>query len=417
MQDLHTKRTFNLILSLYFCIYFCLSTIAVNIDNLIATFGDIAQFGIGIVIICNLLAGTISMLLFGYYTEYLSKRLTRKRLFMITNLFWIIPYGLIGFSPNYGTFLTLIIIGALGNGAFLPIGFLIIGDLYKSEERGNKFGFMQFGLILGNGIGAILGGVLGWRLNFAVGSVIGLLALLGYLYFGEEPNQEFIDSEEKDNYQYKITYQDLVQLVKTKTVLGILLFVLCSGIAVAVLSNWAIFHLTLQLNSKSHAIFIYLIAGLGALPGAIMGGQLGDIFSKKLKVGRVYVSVVGMILGTLLLITFYSFPFILFGMFGYFFVFFSAGNRFAICSDLVIPKLKSTVNALNGIMINIGGIIGNVLISSLIHNNIGLISLSITLVIIIWLAGSVFWIFPYLYYDKERVSQEIVAINVPTIQI
>jgi len=306
------------------------------------------------VIICNLLAGTISMLLFGYYTEYLSKRITRKRLFMITNLLWIVPYGLLGFSPNYGMFLTLIVIGALGNGAFLPIGFSIIGDLYKSEERGNKFGFMQFGLILGNGIGAILGGVLGWRLNFAVGSVIGLLALLGYLHFGDETKQEFSDSE--DSYQYKITYQDLVQLVKTKTVLGILLLVLCSGIAAAVLSNWAIFHLTLQLNSKSYAIFIYLIAGLGALPGAIMGGQLGDIFSKKLKVGRVYVSVVGMILGTVLLITFYSFTFILFGMFGYFFVFFSAGNRFAICSDVVIPKLKSTVNALNGVMINLGGI-------------------------------------------------------------
>ena len=148
-----------------------------------------------------------------------------------------------------------------------------------------------------------------------------------------------------------------------------------------------------------------------------MGGQLGDIFINKLKVGRVYVSVVGMILGTVLLITFYSFPFILFGMFGYFFVFFSAGNRFAICSDVVIPKLKSTVNALNGVMINIGGIIGNVLISSLIQNNIGLLSFSITLVIVIWFAGSVFWILPYFYYDKERVSHEIVTINVPSIQI
>ena len=86
MQDLHRKRTFNLILSLYFSIYFCLSTIPANIDNLIATFGDVAQFGIGIVIICNLLTGTISMLVFGYYTEYLSRRITRKRLFMTANL-------------------------------------------------------------------------------------------------------------------------------------------------------------------------------------------------------------------------------------------------------------------------------------------------------------------------------------------
>ena len=417
MLDLHRKRTFNLILSLYFSIYFCLSTIPANIDNLIATFGVIAQFGIGIMIICNLLAGTISMLLFGYYTEYLSKRITRKRLFISSNLLWIIPYGLLGLSPNYGMFLTLIIIGALGNGAFLPIGFSIIGDLYTSEERGNKFGFMQFGLILGNGIGAILGGALGWRLNFAVGSVIGLLTLLGYLYYGDEAKQEFSNSEEVDNYQYKITYHDLVQLAKTKTVLGVLLYVLCTGIASDVLSNWAIFHLTIQLNSKSYAISMYLIAGLGALSGSIMGGQLGDMLNKRYKAGRVYVSAIGIILGSLLLIVFYNFPFILFGMFGYFFVFFSTGNQFAICSDVVIPTLRSTVNALNGVMINIGGIIGNVLISSLIQDNIGLLSFSITLVIVIWLAGSIFWILPYLYYDKEKVSHKIVPINVPTIQI
>ena len=266
MQDPHIKRTFSLILSLYFCIYFCLTTIPANIDNLIATFGNFAQFGIGIVIICNLFAGTISMLLFGYYTEYLSKRLTRKRLFVVTNLFWIIPYGLLGFSSNYGMFITLIIIGALGNGAFLPIGFSIIGDLYESEERGNKFGLMQFVLILGNGMGAIFGGVLGWRLNFAVGSVIGLLTLLGYMYYGNDPNQEISSLEEIESYQYKITYQDLVQLAKTKTVLGVLLYVLVTGIATSVLSNWAIFHLSLQLSSKSYAISMYIFAGLGALP-------------------------------------------------------------------------------------------------------------------------------------------------------
>lgn len=68
-------------------------------------------------------------------------------------------------------------------------------------------------------------------------------------------------------------------------------------------------------------------------------------------------------------------------------------------------------------MINIGGIIGNVLISSLIQTNIGLLSFSITLVIVIWLAGSIFWILPYLNYDKERASLNIVTIKVPSIQI
>jgi len=162
---------------------------------------------------------------------------------------------------------------------------------------------------------------------------------------------------------------------------------------------------------------MYLIAGFGALPGAIMVGQLGDILNKRFKAGRVYVSAIGIILGSVLLIAFYNYPIILFGMFGYFFVFFCTGNQFVICSDVVIPKLKSTVNALNGVMVNIGGIIGNALISSLVQNNIGLLSFSITLVLVIWLTGSVFWILPYLYYHKERASLNKVTIKVPSIQI
>jgi hypothetical protein len=92
-------------------------------------------------------------------------------------------------------------------------------------------------------------------------------------------------------------------------------------------------------------------------------------------------------------------------MFGYFFVFFSTGNQFALCADVVPPKLRSTINGLNGVMINLGGITGNTLISSLIHTNIGMISISITVVLAIWLAGTTFWILPYFYYKREKVSE------------
>ena len=407
MQQAQKNTTFKLLLSFYFCIYFCLGTIPANIDTLMTDFSDLAQFGIGIVLASALIASTISMLVFGYFSEYLSKRFTRKKLFLISNLLWIIPYGLLAFAPNYTFFLILVIIGALGNGAFLPIGFSIIGDLYEPEQRGVKFGSMMVGQFLGNGVGIIIGGALGWRISFGIGSVLGLLAFFGFMYYGTEPIQEERNRNLSEKNRYKISFNDIRELVKTRTVLGILLFVFCSGIATSVISYWAVFHLSLQLGSKSSAISLYTIAGLGALPGAIMGGQLGDILSKRFKEGRIYVSTIGIILGSTLLILFYNFPFILFGMFGYFFVFFSTGNQFALCADVVSPKLKSTVNGLNGVMINIGGIVGNTLISSLVHDNIGMISISITVVLSIWLAGSVFWVLPYFYYRKEKTSKEI----------
>ena len=221
--------------------------------------------------------------------------------------------------------------------------------------------------------------------------------------------ERYAKSSEKN--KFSISYKDIGKLIRTKTVLGILLFVFCSGIATSVISNWAIFHLSLQLGSKSLAIPLYIIAGLGGLPGAIMGGQLGDILSQKYREGRIIISVIGIILGTSFLLLFYTYPFILFGMFGYFFVFFSTGNQFALCADVVSPKLRSTINGLNGVMINIGGIVGNSLISSLIYTNIGMVSVSITLVLFVWLVGSAFWILPYFYYRKESASQGVVIEN------
>lgn len=416
MHETQKSLTFKLIFSFYFCIYFCLGTIPANIDTLMADYSDFAQFSIGIVLVSTLIASTISMLVFGYFSEYLSKRFTRKKLFLVTNLLWIVPYGLLGIAPTYTIFLLLIIIGALGNGAFLPIGFSIIGDLYEPDQRGVKFGTMQFGQVLGNGVGIIVGGVLGWRASFIVGSVLGLFTFFGFMNFSSGISQEGIYTAPLEKNKFSISYNDITKVVTTKTVLGILLFVFCSGIATSVISNWAVFHLSLRLGSKSLAIPLYIIAGLGALPGAIMGGQLGDILSKRFKEGRIYVSVIGIILGTILLILFYSYHFILFGMFGYFFVFFSTGNQFALCADVVSPKLKSTINGLTGVMINLGGIVGNTLISSLIRNNIGMISISITFVLLIWLAGATFWLLPYFYYRKEKVSREVVIVN-PMIQV
>jgi len=106
------------------------------------TLPNTTEGGIGIIITINLIVGMISMIFFGYYGEFLVKKLTRKKLFVITNLIWISAYRIMCFSPNYFVFLLLIIIGAIGIGAFLPIGFSMIGDFYPAQVRGTKFGFL-----------------------------------------------------------------------------------------------------------------------------------------------------------------------------------------------------------------------------------------------------------------------------------
>jgi len=366
MKDERKGKTFFLIFGLYLMIYFYLGVLPANVDNFISNLPGTTQFGVGLAVTFSLITSTISLLIFGYFGLYLAQKLSRKILFIGTNLIWISSNAIISLSPNYSFFLFFFLIAAVGNGAFLPIGFAIIGDLYKAEERGGKFGFMQLGLLLGNGLGVVFGGITGWRVGFLTASILGLIVLVGYTKIGINISVTSAKFNKALDYNYKITFQDLTQLFKIRTVVGILLFVVCSGIATSTLANWSVFYLNLKLNNKGMAILLYLIAGLGALPGAVMGGSLGDSYFKLGRIkGRVIISMVGVVCGTAFLLNFYLSPFILFGLAGFFLAFFSTGNQFAIFTDVTPPKLRGTVNSMSGIMTNVGRIIGNLLVSTL----------------------------------------------------
>jgi len=426
------KKTFRSIFLLYFMIFFCTGILPVNIDNLLAYLPNTTKFGIGIVSAASLIIGIISILVFGYYGDVISERISRKKIFIYTNFVWVFTFGLASLSLNFFYYFFFIIVGAIGTGAFLPLGFSMIGDFYSPKNRGKKYGMMSFGLTLGAGMGIIFGGLLGsyagplgWRIAYGVGFIFGLFTLIFYTFSAIEPERlrsepEFENFKGEINYNYKITYSNLKQLFRTRSVGGILISVLCSGIANATLGIWAIFYLNTKINGTDAELIvttIYILAGSGALLGSIIGGRLGDRYfrSGKLK-GRVIVSLIGLIVGISLLLAFYLIPFytetmlqivfswiffVIIGYLGFFFVAFSSGNQFAIYSEVSLPEVRSTANAMNGLMVNLGGIIGNLLISSMIERNMSLLPFAIFVVLIIWLSGSLFWIIPYFYYPNE----------------
>ena len=77
------------------------------------------------------------------------------------------------------------------------------------------------------------------------------------------------------------------------------------------------------------------------------------------------------------------------------------GNQFAIYSEVSLPEVRSTAYSMNGLMVNIGGIFGNLIFSSLIESNISWLPYAILIVLVIWLFGALFWIIPYYYYPRE----------------
>lgn len=414
-------------------IFFLAGILPVNIDNLLLYLPGTSNFGIGLVVALSLLVGSMSIIVFGYLGGKFSKSFSRKKLFIITNCIWVGAYGLVSLSLNYNFYLFFIICTAIGTGAFLPIGFSIISDFFSPGQRGKMYGLMQFGLILGSGGGIILGGLLGsyagphgWRFAYGLGFILGFLALLNYIFSGSDPESgkaepEFEGLEDTIDYDYKISLTKLGQIIKKRTVLGILLFTLCAGIANSTLGTWAIFYLTNKIVSEDSSLIattIYLLSGMGALPGTIIGGRLGDAYVRKGKMrGRIYISLFGLLIGVPLFIGFYLIPFftattieiilswvffILIGFTASFLTSLPGGNIFAIYSEVNVPELRSTVNSFNGLMGNFGAIIGNLLLSSMIQENISLLPLAITVVLSVQLVGSLFWIIPCYFYPKEH---------------
>ncbi|MFW9783296.1 MAG: MFS transporter, partial [Candidatus Heimdallarchaeota archaeon] len=170
---------------LQFMMYLCTGILPVNIGNLLTYLPKTTKFGIGVATAGTLIMGIISILTFGYYCDKISEKFSRKKIFIYTNFIWILAFGLSSLAPNYFFYLGFVITSAIGTGAFLPIGYSMIGDLFSPDVRGRKYGVMQFSLVLGVGMGIIFGGLFGrylgsfgWRYAYGLGFILSSLTLI-----------------------------------------------------------------------------------------------------------------------------------------------------------------------------------------------------------------------------------------------
>jgi len=438
--------TFRSLLLIYAAIFLCKSILPSNIETLKTTLSGTTDLAIGIDAAGYLLISTISILFFGYYSEKLSEKYSIKKIFVITQFGWVACFGLIALVPHFLYYLILDFIGAFFIGAFLPIAFAMIGDFYPPKERGVKFGWLSFGLIIGSGggiiFGKLLGGLIpdiGWRLAYGLGFILGFLAVQGYFRIGIVPERgraepEFQDISGKIDYNYRLTFKSVKQLFKSKTIGALLISVLISGVGTAALGVWAINYFetvqlaTLGASAGFIAMLFYVIAGLGALPGNILGGKLGDKYYREGKLKfRVLISIGGAVGGLFCMLGFYLIPFLSstplevalssvlilgLGFLGYLLASFPVGNQFAIYSEVCLPEARSSANAFHGVCVNLGGVFGNLLFASVIAGNESLYQFAVAIALLFWFGSIVFWIVPYFKYPKEaQKCREVLQIR------
>ena len=427
-QDLN--RNFITIILLYMAFFNCNMIISVNIGNLLIYLPETTAAGIALLVAFQLLVQIVSVLFFGSYVSNITEKYSRKKIFLISNSMICIGFFMVAMSINFTMFFIFSLIANIGNGAFLPIGFAIIGDSFPPKERGNKFGLMNFALLMGSGGGIIFGGLIGmigpigWRIAYCFAAFLVFGAIILYYRYGIDVRKGQADPEFKDleadnqKYDYKITFSNFSQILKKKSVIGIYIVVILTAITATTMGTWSIYFISMKIDSP-YAIFIastlIILIGLGGLFGAIFGGKMGDSLSQKGKVrGRAVISLFATLLATISNMIFYLFlPFniniIIFSFMLFFIVGFISrvlraipgGNIYAIYSEVCVPENRGLANSMNGLMAKTGGIIGNLIISVLIISSISNLRLAVVILLSISLIGSFLWLLPLFYYPKE----------------
>ncbi len=110
-----------------------------------------------------------------------------KQLYLASTFLFTFSSFLCGLSPNLGAMIFFRVLQAIGGGLMMPLGFTIITEAFRPEERARAFGFFGIVIVLAPTIGPILGGYLidnyNWRDIFFVNIPVGIVSFFLTFFF------------------------------------------------------------------------------------------------------------------------------------------------------------------------------------------------------------------------------------------
>ncbi len=251
------------------------------------------DFGFGPIERDVLLGGNISFMfwLFGGLVTlligYLTDRISRKTLFIITIILGEIPCLLTGFAQTYTQLFWLRALTGIAIGGALPLTYSLIGDYFSHRHRATAAAWITLAQALGIAAGQFLAGFIGpdygWRLPFIIVALPNFLFILLFLFTVKEParggsEDNLRDLIEKGKvYTAKINWSQYKSIFKIKS--NIILFL--QGIPGCV--PWGVFLIYLNdfyAQDKGFTVqvatLIIMATGAGILVGGLVGGLIGD---------------------------------------------------------------------------------------------------------------------------------------------
>ncbi|WP_394514270.1 MFS transporter [Priestia aryabhattai] len=200
----------------------------------------------------------------------LTLKVPRKKLIMMLILFSIVGNLGSAFSPNYGFLIVFRIIASLTHGTYMGACALLATKLVSKERSGRAVSFIFAGLlssnVLGVPIGTFVGQQLSWRYSFGVITVLGIISLIGIIFF--------VPSN-KDQSEFNVK-KEILASIKPQTILT--LFITFFGFGGMYLAFTYITPILTDIThfKASSVSWILLIFGVGSTVGSIIGGKLSD---------------------------------------------------------------------------------------------------------------------------------------------
>lgn len=259
-----------------------------------------AQFG---------LLTTIFLIVYGILSPfggYLADRYSRKFVILVSLFVWSAVTYWTGSVNSFSEMLTARAIMGISEACYMPAAVALIVDYHKGPTRSLASGILMSGLYAGmalGGAGGYIAEFWGWRFGFHLFGIAGIVyAVFLFFFLHDAPKEQPVSAEHvpEQNATNKVVISELLRsLFGSRSYWIIIIYSILLGMTFWVIYAWLPtyfkerFNLSLGGAGVSATVFIQV----ASLIGVLVGGIWADRWSRKNNRGRLYVPVIGFIIG------------------------------------------------------------------------------------------------------------------------
>lgn len=377
-------------------------------DNIMKDF-QITKTQMGLVSTGALVVGAVFYLFWGY----LSDRFSRPKLIALASFIWGSTTWLNALARTYPAFLVTRSSTGIDDSSY-PGLFSLVSDYFGPKLRGIVYGVLQFtqplGYLIGMLLGLFLAGAIGWRGVFYFTGSLGIVMAV-VIFFGvkdvprgqSEPEMEEIDIQG----HYEFNWETAKALFKKPSLRLLFIQGFFGVFPWNAITLWIFYYLSDERGfSETTQYMVMAIAVIILAIGYPVGGALGDYFFNRDKRGRLYVSMVGVLLGAVFLWFTLNVPnenVLLFTVLlacTAFFMPFASPNVVSTVYDITLPEVRSTAVSVQYFIKSLGAASAP-LIAGLIGDRTSLKDAFLWICTSTWVLCAIFFFVTSLYIKRD----------------